>query len=69
MYYCLVPTNELTQAMINRSNSITSSDMPIIVINSINYYVVEFEETTATTYDSYRWYTQTEMQKLIEENV
>lgn len=55
--------------MINRSNSITSSDMPIIVINSVNYYVVEFEETTATTYDNYRWYTQTEMQKLIEENV
>jgi len=68
IFYCLVPIADLTQAMINRSSSSCCSTMPQITIDSVVYYIVEFVQTTANTYDLYRWYSDIEIRSLIEAN-
>lgn len=68
MCYCLVPLLQLTQAMINRSTSCETCEIPTITINAIDYYIIKFEETTASTFDNYRWYTQSQMQEIIGAN-
>lgn len=69
MKYCLIPIAELTQAMINRSTSNISTQIRQITISEISYYIVEFAETTASTFDNYQWLSLNEIKTIIEANI
>lgn len=55
-YYVLIPTDEITLEMLNRSKSKDFSHLPIKTINNQNYYIVEVEEcylVNSVIYDRY----------------
>lgn len=58
-YYILIPINNLTLAMKNRAKILSENYLRKVIIDEIEYYVVEINKNDikyTDLFDSYKWY-------------
>lgn len=54
--FFLIPAQELTQAMVLKSTSTSSSTLPVKVISNVSYYVLEVDRDVLRTTDVFNLY-------------
>lgn len=64
--FVLVPTADITQAMINRSVVSQESDFPEVTHDSVQKYVVGIDKDDiklTDIFDGYKWYSEEEIKE------
>ena len=66
MIYILIPTADMVDGMINRSNSRTVEDLPVVTHEEVEKNIIEIpksEIVVTTIFDEYKWYSKKQIKE------